>query len=208
MKIETIREKLASHTPTRAEIPDPDQAAVAIVLRETRQGVEVLLIERAERDDDPWSGHMAFPGGRREPGDLSTQSAARRETFEEVGLELSAAEVLGRLDDLMGNPRVNSKMVIAAHVFHIEASPPPFVLDPMEVQQAIWFPLVALHEEPRWVEHKIPELPDMRFPGVLVGEPGRHIVWGLTYRFLDRMFAILDRPFPNRWGDLAHFVDP
>jgi hypothetical protein len=47
----------------------------------------------------------------------------------------------------------------------------------------------------------------MRFPGVLVGEPGRHVVWGLTYRFLERMLEILEHPLQERWGDLSHFND-
>lgn len=206
MKIEFVREKLASHRPTLAGTLEPEHAAVAVILRETDRGAEVLLIERALRAGDPWSGHMAFPGGRMEPVDDSTRSAACRETFEEVGLELSGAEYLGRLDDLLGNPRVSPKLVIAAHAFHVEGSP-RFMLDPREVQSAFWFPLVELHEESRWVEHAIPELPDMRFPGVLVGSARHHVVWGLTYRFLDRMFEILERPFPDRWGDLAGFVD-
>lgn len=207
MKIEFVRKKLSSHIPTRVGTPGNPQAAVALVLREGNDGSEVLLIERAIREGDPWSGHMAFPGGRREPVDDSSRTAARRETLEEVGLELGESEYLGRLDDLMGNPRVSSKLVIAAHAFHIQ-EPPRFVLDPAEVQAVFWFPLVALHDESRWVDHVIPELPEMRFPGVLVGDSKRHILWGLTYRFLGSFLDILERPLPDRWGDLAQFVDP
>jgi 8-oxo-dGTP pyrophosphatase MutT (NUDIX family) len=205
VEIELVRNKLGSHRPKRIDLSGP-QAAVALVLRGGARGAEVLLIERAQRAGDPWSGHMAFPGGRREPADTSTEHAARRETLEEVGVDLGGAEYLGRLDDLQGNPRVSPKLVIAAHAFHFEGNP-DFVIDPAEVQQALWFPLADLHEEVRWVEHGVPELPDVRFPGVLVGEPDRHVVWGLTYRFLDHFFEILDRPFPDRWGDLSTFVD-
>jgi len=207
VKIEVIREKLSSHRAVRVDTPKKYQAAVAIILRDGAQGSEVLLIERAVREGDPWSGHMAFPGGRRDPADASTIAVARRETHEEVGLDLSNSEYLGRLDDLMGNPRVSPELVISAHAFHVEGEQ-EFILDPAEVQQTIWFPLAELHDESRWVDHGVSDLPDVRFPGVLVGEPGRHVVWGLTYRFLDRLFVILDSPFPDRWGKLKRFIDP
>lgn len=209
MEIEVVRRKLSAHTPERVGTPKNQQAAVAVVLREGERGSEVLLIERAIRQGDPWSGHMAFPGGRREPGDASTEAAARRETHEEVGLPLDDAEYLGRLDDLMGNPRVSPKLVISAHAFHLDeaSSRQDFVLDPREVQDVLWFPLAALHERDRWVTHGVSELPNVEFPGVLVGEPKRHVVWGLTYRFLDRLLHVLDHPFPDRWGELSDFVD-
>ena len=209
MEIEVVRRKLSAHTPARVDTPRHQQAAVAVVLREGDRGSEVLLIERAIRDGDPWSGHMAFPGGRREPGDPSTEAAARRETLEEIGLPLDRAEHLGRLDDLQGNPRVSPKLVISAHAFHLpdSASRSTFVLDPAEVQDAFWFPLAALHERSRWVTHGVSELPDVEFPGVLVGEPQRHVVWGLTYRFLDRLFHVLEHPFPDRWREMGRFVD-
>ena len=190
MRIDHVRNRLASHAPARATLADPQQAAVAIVLREGVYSAEVLLIERAEREGDPWSGHMAFPGGRLEPGDESTLSAARRETFEEVGVELSEAEILGRLDDLMGNPRISPKLVIAAHAFHVGTTP-DFVLEESEVQDAFWFPLADLLDESRHVELEIPEMPDVRFPGIVVGEPGRHVVWGLTWQMLSSLFRAL-----------------
>ena len=206
MKIDLIREKLASHIPARIGTFGHQRAAVALVFKAGDRGTEILLIERAVKKGDPWSGHMAFPGGRMQSVDDSTRSAACRETLEEVGVELSGAEYLGRLDDLTGNPRVSAKLVIAAHAFFVEESP-PIVLDSSEVQGVIWFPLASLLDESRWVEHAIPELPSMRFPGVLVGEPGRHVVWGLTYRLLEGMLQILEHPLPRRRGDLSHFGD-
>lgn len=186
---------------------DPERAAVAVVLREGVESAEVLLIERAMREGDPWSGHMAFPGGRMGPEDRSTIGAARRETLEEVGIELEGAEILGQLDDQMGNPRISPKLVIAAHAFHTQEEA-RFVLDEREVQDAFWFPLSQLLDEARHVDHRIDELPGMTFPGILVGERPQHVVWGLTYRFLDRMLGVLGHALPDRWGDLSRFVDP
>jgi ADP-ribose pyrophosphatase YjhB (NUDIX family) len=183
-----------------------ERAAVAVVLREGVHSAEVLLIERAIFEGDPWSGHMAFPGGRMETADDSSRVTAVRETFEEVGVELAHAEYLGHIEDLVGNRRVSPRMVVAAHAFHLQEHQ-EFALDPAEVQQAFWFPLAGLHEESRQVEHIIPELPDIRFPGIVVGDPDRHIVWGLTLRFLERMLQVIDRPFREPWGNLSQFVD-
>src|SRR6185295_3323821 len=76
------------------ELPDSepwlgDRAAVAAILRESATDLEALLIRRAEREDDPWSGHMAFPGGRRGAADRDIEETARRETLEEIGLDLA-----------------------------------------------------------------------------------------------------------------------
>jgi 8-oxo-dGTP pyrophosphatase MutT (NUDIX family) len=196
VKIEFVREKLGAHDQSRFEGSDGAQAAVAIVFRERLQSVEVLLIERAEREGDPWSGHMAFPGGRFEPGDDSSRTTARRETFEEVGIDLADGEYLGRLDDITGNPRSSPTLVVAAHAFYLSESQ-EFRLAPREVQDAFWFPLADMLEETRSVEYKIAHRPDARYPGILVGVPDRHVVWGLTYRFLENLMRVLGHTIPG-----------
>jgi 8-oxo-dGTP pyrophosphatase MutT (NUDIX family) len=89
----------ATHRPDETETL---WAAVATVLREhPERGLEVLLIQRAEREGDPWSGHIAYPGGRYSSTDASMQHTAERETIEEVGLDLRAhARLLGRLSNV------------------------------------------------------------------------------------------------------------
>lgn len=204
MDIDHVRAKLASHSPEPVEVGAHKKAAVAVVLREGPRSAEVLLIERALHEHDPWSGHMAFPGGRMEEGDGSTRTTAARETREEVGIDLGDAEYLGHVEDLVGNRRISPRLVVSAHAFHLHADQ-SFDVDPREVQQAFWFPLVGLHEEARRVEHVIPELPEVRFPGILVGRPERHVVWGLTFRFLDRMLDVIEHPFDRIWGNLDEF---
>jgi 8-oxo-dGTP pyrophosphatase MutT (NUDIX family) len=169
---------------------------VALVLREGSAGAEVLFIERAMRPDDPWSGHMAFPGGRLEGGDDSPRTAACRETLEEVGLELSRAEYLGHLCDLTGRSGAPGTMIVSAHAFHL-AEDQALALDRNEVRSAFWFPLAELRSEARRTTHRIREFPDRLFPAIVVGEPDRHFVWGLTYRFLEEMFSLLDQPLPK-----------
>jgi len=196
VKIDFLREKLGAHQPDQANLPLESHAAVAVVFREGPDSVEVLLIERAEREGDPWSGHMAFPGGRMEPGDDSTRSAAQRETFEEVGVDLADAEYLGQLDDIIGNPSSRPTLVVAAHAFYL-ASDQGFTIDLEEVQTAFWFPLAEMLEESRSVDYTVAERPEMRFPGILVGVPDRHVVWGMTYRFLENLLRVLGHSIPN-----------
>ncbi len=206
MDIDHVRRKLTDHAPEPLSIEEHKKAGVAVVLREGPRSAEVLLIERAHHPDDPWSGHMAFPGGRMDPVDDSTRATATRETFEEVGLSLEGAEYLGHLDDLTGNRRTTPRLVVSAHAFHVR-EPLELALDPAEVQHALWFPLAGLHDPERQVEHMIHEMPEARFPGVLVGEPGRHVVWGLTFRFLERMLHAIEHPFDRTWGNLSTLVD-
>lgn len=176
-----------------------------MVLRDLAAGPEVLFIERAEHEGDPWSGHMAFPGGRIDPEDPSARHAAERETREEVGLDLSGAELLGRLDDLHGRRSAGvPQLVISGFVYRVDDVPP--LAPNHEVQQAFWFPLRELHAEERLIPHvmelQLEKPQTLEFPGILVGEPGRHVVWGLTYRFLEVFFQIVDKPLPERWGEL------
>lgn len=195
MRIDVVRSVLAGgssggRSPAAAKAA---HAAIAVVLREGGRGAEVLFIERAVRAGDPWSGHMAFPGGRLEGTDDSTRAAACRETHEEVGLEIARAEYLGHLCDLTGRRGGPEPMVVAAHAFHLDEDQ-PLHLDLAEVQAAFWFPLVDLHDEARRTTYCLKELPDHVFPAIVVGEPGRHFVWGLTFRILEELFQRIGRP--------------
>jgi 8-oxo-dGTP pyrophosphatase MutT (NUDIX family) len=174
-----------------------------MILRDGDGVPEVLFIGRARREGDPWSGHMAFPGGRIDPEDHHPRSTAERETREEVGVDLVDAEVLGRLDDLRGRHAAapDRAMVISAFVYHVVAPAP---LQPnWEVEQAFWFPLASLFDAERQVEYSVTRGGGLCFPGILVGEPERHVVWGLTYRFLEVFFEIIGRPLPDRWENLG-----
>src|SRR5438093_2935884 len=92
-------------------------AAVAVVLHDGNDGIEALCIHRAVRAGDVWSGQIAFPGGRRDPGDADLLATAIRETMEEVGVDLSSAERLGVLDDLYPRTPVLPPVVVRPFVF-------------------------------------------------------------------------------------------
>ena len=192
-----VRRALAAHCPDTIGDPARPRAAVSLVLRGPEAGPELLFIERARREGDPWSGHMAFPGGRVEPRDEHPRAAAERETLEEVGLSLSGAEHLGRLDDLEGRHAGRRlPLVISAYVYHRE-DPDPLELN-HEVETAFWVPLAKLLDPVHHVDY--PHIPG--YPGIQVGDPERHVVWGLTYRFLEMFLEALGRPLPDRWEQL------
>ena len=172
------------------------QAAVAMVLAEGKSGADVLFIERARAPGDPWSGHMAFPGGRVDPGDAErprTPPSARRSR--RSGSRCAGAELLGRLDDKKGNPRTHPELVISAFVY-LARAPGELAIN-HEVQDAFWFPLDGLLDRARHVQYTAHG--EFEFPGILVGEPDRHVVWGLTYSFLESFFSVLGSPLPDRW---------
>jgi 8-oxo-dGTP pyrophosphatase MutT (NUDIX family) len=185
-----LQSRLSSYRPTT--IPPKDDtrfAAVAAVVR-YRQHPEVLLIRRAEKPRDPWSGQMAFPGGRREDQDSDLRATAVRETFEEVGVDLERhGELLGRLDDIQAIGRGNPLgMLIVPYVFRadeVEASP----RDLDEVDDVVWAPLEPMLSGKSATTLDYPHKGQMlTFPGYQVGS---NVVWGLTYRMLQVMFEVL-----------------
>lgn len=198
-----IRRGLSGHSPLLLE--GTSRAAVAMVLRQRAHGPEVLLIERSRKPNDPWSGHMAFPGGRLDSGE-TVEQAARRETHEEVGLSLHDAEPLGRLDDLTGRRAgVSTGLIISAFVFEHHGET-PLVYQEAEVAEALWVPVSHLSAPDRHVHKAFHGTGGLEFPGIVVGDPDRHIVWGLTYRFIEVFHRVVGRPFPNRWGPIEGLV--
>jgi 8-oxo-dGTP pyrophosphatase MutT (NUDIX family) len=159
-------------------------AAVGTILRESPEGAEVLLIKRAERDGDPWSGHLAFPGGKREPTDASLLATCIRETEEEVGLRLPPASLLARLDDVRA--RTNGYRV-AQFVFALD-DPGAKVATNAEVAAVLWVPLSRIEadegkETMQWnAGGRSIELPCVRL--------GEHVLWGMTYRMVSQVIAL------------------
>ena len=181
--IAALRAALRAHDPR--ELAGRRRAAVAIVLHEVDGDPELLFIERAARLGDPWSGQMAFPGGRVDPGDAGARAAAERETLEEVGLDLAGAELVGRLGDVDAGIRLVAPLVLSAFVYRIDARA---TLTPNhEVREALWVPVSRLVDPVHRIDHRWGLA---RFPGILVGEPGRHVVWGLTYQLVEELLRI------------------
>ena len=187
-ELPTIAARLAARSPQRYAGEAARWAAVAAVLRRGRLDTELLLIRRAERDGDPWSGHMALPGGHRHADDKDLLATAIRETREEVGIDLGEHMLLGALDEHAATARGRFMgMVIAPFVFglrrDVELSPNH------EVAELLWAPLGRMARGETDVVKELSRDGElMRFAGFGVGE---HVVWGLTHRVLSSFFATL-----------------
>ncbi len=174
-------------------IPEEDgvrvHAAVSLILREGAE-LEVLLIKRAEIDGDPWSGQMAFPGGRKDASDFSLLQTAMRETEEEVGLSLESEAVrLGRLAPTIPATHRLPPITIFPFVFGVPSKTQARVAS-SEVDETLWVPLSRLQSpgSESTVEIHYPDGSSRDFPCLRIN--GR-VVWGLTYRILVGFFGIL-----------------
>ncbi len=172
------------------------QASVAMILRQ-RSGLEVLLIERAARSGDPWSGQVAMPGGRRDATDEDLVTTAIRETSEEVGVVIDRSQRFGGLSPMQGHRRI-ATMEISAELFAAEPETEVGEVQQSEVAGSFWVRLDHLVEAANAV-HYIFGDGDSSFPGILLPD-GRNVLWGLTHRFIDRMLDplghALARPDP------------
>ena len=190
MDIAHIHRRLAAYQPVVIDAAQAARAAVAVVLGQTPAGVELLLIQRATRAGDPWSGHVAFPGGHRHPEDADAIATAARETHEEVGVDLGRdAEVIGRLDELRAVAyRRPLDLLIAPIVFALRR---PVVLrpNPHEVDGAVWVPLTVFFAAgARATYTRSLDGDALDYPSFRVGT---YTVWGLTHRILDGFLDIV-----------------
>lgn len=196
MCIDDIRTRLSTHRPALLDLDNNRHAAVAMILRPGADGLDVLFIERSRNDTDPWSGQMAFPGGIVEAYDASAHSAAMRETLEEVGIDLTRAEFVGRLDDVPGRHRTHRAgigIVVSGFVFYDDQC--QNTVPNHEVAEIVQEPLATFMDDGRFTIVKHSSAPGERFPGVRVGRSGHQVVWGLTRRFITSFFELAGLPF-------------
>jgi len=186
-----------------AKIPTAEEgithAAVALLLRPadgaadgeaTGDSAEILFIKRAERAGDPWSGHLAFPGGRAEKQDATLLDIAMREAAEEVGIDARhGGRLLGRLPTVLPlSTRIPSITVTPFVALAPQGAIPR--VQPAEVEEAFWMPLAALRRTGRsavvrWEAtdgtRELPAFPSPKGP-----------IWGITERILSQFLALAE----------------
>jgi len=187
--VEQIAAKLAhDKSETVLQLGTRTPASVAVILHQGTKDIEMLFIQRASHDLDPWSGHIAFPGGKLEDGESPYQTACR-ETLEEVGIDLVEGTYLGRLSDIIGT---NLPVRVACCIFAVDKSRLRPILNE-EVQKLFWVTLSDLRDQERHAmssvafDNKTFEVPTIRLP--LDNVP---VLWGITYRLVMQLLTVLE----------------
>jgi 8-oxo-dGTP pyrophosphatase MutT (NUDIX family) len=188
--IENLRTALAGRPPRSVgREPYHTEAAVAIMLR-ARADLELLLIRRALRDGDPWSGHIAFPGGRRAAADADLVGTALREAEEETGIDIrKVGRLLGSLDEVEPGSRRLPPLIVSPFVVAVPTDTEPVPQLP-EVEHLRWIPLAALRDPAAASSIRIPTGDaTVRFPALAVQD---YTIWGLTWRILRQFLGVVE----------------
>jgi 8-oxo-dGTP pyrophosphatase MutT (NUDIX family) len=190
---EMIRRQLEGRLSAPRRIPiDPEraaQAAVSLILRDARGLAQALIIKRAERPGDHWSGHLALPGGRAEIKDADLIATAARETYEEVGIDLlDGGEFIGQLEILTPTNARLPQIEVAPFV---AVAPPECALKLNgEVASAFWISIADLKRDGPSSSFS------MLSDGVIKKWPAYHSeggpIWGITERILTNFLSLLD----------------
>ncbi|MDR3763097.1 MAG: NUDIX domain-containing protein [Acidobacteriota bacterium] len=168
------------------------QAAVAIV--RARNADSILLMRRTEREEDPWSGNWAYPGGRAEEFDASPLHTALRELQEECGVALDEACLHRALRPLPARRRRPPYLVVAPFLLHVE-NELPTVVDPEEAVEASWMPLREWRDPLRHQLRTVPNMPrNCLFPAI---DWHAHPVWGFTYRLTTDWLGLMAAHHPR-----------
>lgn len=184
-----IMQQLAWLQPESHSISGSTRAAVAMILRKASAGLEMLFIERAAHERDPWSGHLAFPGGKVEQGEKPRQ-AAERETIEEIGLDLNGSVYLGQLADIAG---ANLPVWVSCYVYGMNGSNFTTVLSD-EVGDLFWVGFADLVDAKRHVIAPV-QFADkiLDVPAIMLPQPGKPVLWGITYRLVMQLLELFEK---------------
>ena len=187
-RLNLLLDRLAARTPVRTDEPGRPLAAVSVVLAPDPDAV--LLIRRAEREGDHWSGHLALPGGRWSEGDEDLVATARRETFEETAVDLHGADPVAALDDLVPRNPVLPPILVRPFVFVLPAQMP--IRPNHEVAGAWWVPIEALLNPAALRPYEYRRL------NRSVQSVGYHleigVLWGMTERIMTPLLDLFSAP--------------
>jgi 8-oxo-dGTP pyrophosphatase MutT (NUDIX family) len=187
--------RAATHAPRPDVSGVPLRAAVAVVLRERAGDVDLLVVRRAERAGDRWSGDAALPGGHVDPDDASPAATARREALEEVGLDLGApARVLGVMRPHPGPTLRRFTGVSVTPVVFSVVGDPHLVPDRREIAAATWVPLSALRSRAHRgrVFHYLKPAPGLPLGLPMLLPCWRYrdlVIWGITHAIVDELLS-------------------
>ncbi|MDA0709737.1 MAG: CoA pyrophosphatase [bacterium] len=187
-----IETGLRGHSPRVSSPSNKKRAAVAVVIHPDPDELQVLFIERAAHPNDPWSGHIAFPGGTIEPEDADLRQTAERETREELGFELSCAHYLGQLDDVTG---ATLPVQVSAYVYAVDHKPD--LCPNEEVCALFWSSFRDIIDPDRLKTLQLTNWQPLKeVPAIDLLGPDRPLLWGLTYRIVAQLVGFTGNALP------------
>jgi 8-oxo-dGTP pyrophosphatase MutT (NUDIX family) len=155
-------------------------AAVAILIREEEDDYETLLVKRAVVPGDPWSGDMAFPGGKKTQNDRTLQDTVIREVREETGIDLHSLTYIGGLPVMFSSMKPDRDVLPIVYLYEGR----PEIRLNLELTAYRWVHLKELRASRTMAKVK-------GWEGE-VFKLGDDIVWGLTCKMLDKLLEMLD----------------
>lgn len=181
---ELVRRVVSGRTHDAGDDPSLIPAGVLLLLLDRGEGPALLLTKRSQ-EVEYHKGEVCFVGGAQDPDDGSLLSTALREAWEEMGVDPTHVEVLGRLDPV--RPTV-SPFVIYPFV-GLLPHPYPFRPSAAEIADVLEIPLAALHDPAN--QRMEERLRDGRVDHEVSYAYGRHLVFGATARILGQFLALL-----------------
>lgn len=182
--IEVARRRLAAYHPVSMDLNGWTPAAVLLLLYHNAGAEHVLLTVRSETVEHH-RGQISFPGGAVHAADADLEMTALRETYEEVGIDPEAVEILGRLDDMV----TISHFRVTPVVGFLHGGPFEFVPSPFEVAEVLEVPLRHLLDPAHLLADR------RERDGELIVAPAYDFrgyrVWGATARILASFLSLL-----------------
>lgn len=189
--VDALRQSFNDRTAVRTPVPGHRSAMVALIFNAAGDELEICLGRRASVAGDPWSGDLAFPGGKPEAGDMTIHDAAARETYEETGLVLSPEDLIGDLGSMAARGS-RKPMTIYPLIYVLNDRPPPFALN-HELDDAQWVSIASLWDQANWSTFTYsPEREDFKAVRTM-----GHFLWGFSLRVLHDFSCRIGHPLTD-----------
>ena len=164
---------------------NPKFAAVNILLYLKNNEWYFPLMVRSTNDRDRHSGQISLPGGKKEEYDINFEETAKRETSEEMGIDIFYNRIIREMSPIYIPP---SNFYVKAFVSYTKKNP-QFILQETEAVELIEFPvstLLNLSEQPEMMV-----LPSSRGVEVPVINFNSYSIWGATSMILSEFSHLL-----------------